>query len=164
VNRWLDVRVEAIPERLRTRDRWVLWRAEHRHDKPTKVPYSIAQPSQRASVDAPPTWGRFDDAVDAQSCPELRMDGIGYVLTAEDQLVGIDLDQCRDRETGVIAPWAQAIVQAINSYTEISPSGAGLRIFVHGTLPGRGRNQNHIEMYTTGRYLTLTGHRIHGAL
>ncbi|MGH8695713.1 MAG: hypothetical protein ACREVS_04510 [Burkholderiales bacterium] len=92
------------------------------------------------------------------------MDGIGYVLTAADGVVGIDLDKCRDPDTGVIAPWALAIVQQIDAYTEVSPSGTGVRIFAPGTLSGGGRNRHHVEMYTRGRYLTLTGHRLHGAL
>jgi primase-polymerase (primpol)-like protein len=162
---WLAVIPDNIPSRLRDRAQWLLWRGEILRDgRPTKVPYMVGYPSRHASVDAPTTWGRFDDAIDAQSCPELRMDGVGYVLTADDGLVGIDLDKCRDRETGVIAPWALAIVQRIDSYTEISPSGSGVRIFARGTLTGNGRNRNGVEMYARGRYLTLTGHRLHGTL
>jgi putative DNA primase/helicase len=159
---WLDVRAEAIPARLRERDQWLAWRGELRDGRMTKVPYRIAYPSQCASVDDPATWGAFLDAIDAQSCPELRLDGIGYVLTSADALVGIDLDHCRDRETGVIEARALDIVQRIDSYTEISPSGTGLRIFSRGVLPPGRRRKDHVEMYDRGRYLTLTGHRISG--
>jgi primase-polymerase (primpol)-like protein len=161
---WLDVRADGIPGELRSRDHWLVWRGEIREGRPTKVPYCIACPSQCAAVDDPATWGVFADAVDAQSCSELRLDGIGYVLTLEDRLVGIDLDHCIDPETGVIATWAMDIALRIDSYTEISPSGAGLRIWARGVLPPGRRRKGHIEMYDSGRYLTVTGHRVRGVL
>jgi putative DNA primase/helicase len=161
---WLGVRPDAIPGQLTGRDQWVSWRGEVRDGRPTKVPIQTAYPSRHASVDDPATWGSFLDAVDAQSCPGLRLDGIGYVLTPADGLVGIDLDHCRDRETGAIEPWALDIVQRVDSYTEVSPSGRGLRIFTRGVLPPGRRRKDHVEMYDSGRYLTLTGHRISGDL
>ena len=162
---WLQPIPDCIPHCLRCRDKWVLWRGEVRDDDtPTKVPYSIRYPDRRASVTDPWTWGRFDDAVDAQSCGELQIDGIGYVLTASDGLVGIDLDKCRDPETGIIATRALDIVRRLNSYTELSPSRRGLRIFAHGALPPGGRNRAGVEMYDRGRFLTLTGHRVHGGI
>lgn len=160
--RWLYIVAVEIPQRLTSRDQWVLWRGVWRAGKWTKVPYQIADPRKPAAVDDPATWGRFDDAVDAQSCSELRLDGIGYVLTEADNLVGLDLDKCRDPLTGAVESWALAIVRQISSYTELSPSGTGIRIFVHGSLPGERRRKGPIEMYTDGRFLTLTGHRIAG--
>jgi hypothetical protein len=54
----------------------------------------------------------------------------GFVFDAErDGIAGIDLDGCRDPTTGEIAEWAMKIVRSINSYTEISPSGTGVKIF-----------------------------------
>lgn len=161
---WLPVEPDAIPLELRARDRWLTWRGETRDGRMTKIPYRIASPSQRASVDDPTSWGSFLDAVDAQSCPELHLDGIGYVLVAADGLVGIDLDKCRDRETGVIESWALDIVQRVSSYAEVSPSGTGVRIFARGALPPGRRRRDRVEMYDSGRYLTLTGHRISGTL
>jgi primase-polymerase (primpol)-like protein len=74
---WLPVIAAEIPSWLTSRERWVVWRAERRAGKVTKVPYRIADPRTRASVDDRTSWGRFNDAVDAQSCPVLRLDGIG---------------------------------------------------------------------------------------
>ena len=161
---WLPVIPETIPTELRRRDQWVVWRAEIRGGKPTKVPYRVASPSRRASVDDPTTWGSFDDAIDAYPRPALHLDGIGYVLTRDDGLVGIDLDHCRDRETGAIEAWALAIVRRIDSYTEVSPSGTGLRIFARGVLPPGRRRKDGVEVYALGRYLSITGHRLAGDL
>ena len=159
---WLHVVPDAIPARLRGRNQWVVWRGERRDGRTTKVPYQVAHPSRHAAVSDPTTWGTFDDAVRVQGSASRQLAGVGYVLTREDGLVGIDLDHCRDRKTGTIAPWALAIVRRIDSYTEVSPSGTGLRIFARGVLPPEGRRKGLIEMYDGGRYLTLTGHRISG--
>jgi primase-polymerase (primpol)-like protein len=85
-------------------------------------------------------------------------------------LTGIDLDKCRDAVTGVIAEWALAIVRRLDSYTEVSPSGTGLRIYARGTKPSHERsvfkgNGRVIEIYDGltsegvpgGRFLTVTG-------
>lgn len=52
----------------------------------------------------------------------------------------------------------------MHSYSEVSPSGTGIRVFVRGKLP-KGARANHdagIEVYDSGRYLTVTGHAIDG--
>jgi putative DNA primase/helicase len=166
VSTWLDVRPDHVPERIRRVPKWVGWRAEERADtrtgemRLTKVPFRIAEPSRTASVDAPETWGSFEDAVEAYGVGVF--DGIGYVLTIDDPVMGVDLDACRDPETGLIETWAAAIVARLRSYTEISPSGRGLRVFLIGLLPGPRRRKGSIELYEDGRYLTVTGHHLAG--
>jgi len=76
--------------------------------------------------------------------------------------VGIDLDHCRDPQTGEITPRALEIVQRLDSYTEISPSGDGLHILVIGQLPRQGNKCGGIEMYSSGRYFTVTGQHLPG--
>jgi primase-polymerase (primpol)-like protein len=86
------------------------------------------------------------------------------MLTKDSGIVAIDLDHCRNPETGELTPMAQRIVDRLNSYTEVSPSGEGLHIFVHGTLPPEGKRRiTGIELYDSRRYLTVTGHRIESA-
>ena len=64
--------------------------------------------------------------------------GIGFRPTGD--IIGSDLDHCRDPVSGEIDEWAWEIIRAIDSYTEISPSGTGIRIFCYGKLPpGGGR-------------------------
>src|SRR5207244_2769510 len=58
--------------------------------------------------------------------------------------------------------WATAIVLLMDSYTEVSPSGTGLKIFVLGTLL-EGAKQGKIyklEIYDQKRYFTVTGHHL----
>jgi putative DNA primase/helicase len=84
------------------------------------------------------------------------------MLTKHNKLVGIDLDHARDPDTGVITPEAQAILDRMQTYTEVSPSGTGLHLFCRGQLPPGGRKRGPIEMYETTRYLTVTGCHVEG--
>jgi hypothetical protein len=79
------------------------------------------------------------------------------VFTATDPYVGVDLDKCRDPTTGALEAWAEAIVQALQTYTEISTSGTGVHCILHGNLPGKRRRKGAIEMYATERYFVMTG-------
>ena len=73
---------------------------------------------------------------------------------------GVDLDACRDPETGAMTAEAHAMILALSSYTEISPSGTGVHILLRGRLlPGR-RRQGHVEIYADGRYFTVTGQHV----
>ena len=155
----LPFRAEGIPEELKRRRQWVIWRLEERNGKSTKIPYS-ALTGKRASSTTPETWAGYEDTVKAAR--EHGYDGIGFVFTAEDELCGVDLDGCLDPETGEIEPWAQEVIQELNSYTEISPSGTGIHILVKGELlDGRNRNGK-FETYDQGQYFTVTGKHLSG--
>mgnify|MGYP002345432775 FL=1 len=107
------------------------------------------------------TWATFEQALEFHRAHDWT-DGIGLVVSDEDDFVGMDLDHCRDAETGEIAPWAKRIVDLMDSYTEITPSQEGLRIFARGALPPSGRKKGDFEVYETGRYLTVTGNHLEG--
>jgi primase-polymerase (primpol)-like protein len=64
-----------------------------------------------------------------------HLTGVGYVFSDGDPYSGVDLDNCRGRETGEIADWAKEIIRGLASYTEVSPSGTGVKIWVKGRLP-----------------------------
>jgi putative DNA primase/helicase len=148
----LSVKPDSIPVELKSiDDAWVLWRYEWVEGRWTKVPYQI-DGKRKAKSDDPSTWGSFDSAI---KCYPEGSGGIGFMLSKEQGIIGVDLDHCIDEIT---KPWALAIVFALNSYTEISPSGTGLRILLKGALPPNHRKKDNIEMYDSGRYLTMTGH------
>lgn len=153
------------PQALLELAQWVTWRKELRH-KPNGDPYWTKVPcnprnGRKALTNTPRTWGTFDQAVAAAR--RYHHDGVGFVVTTSDPFCGIDLDHCRDAETGDIEAWALAIVARMRSYTEISPSGTGLRIFIVGKIPGVDRREGDIEIYDTGRFLTVTGKHIEHA-
>jgi putative DNA primase/helicase len=149
---------DAIPAELTRRRQWVCWRWEQRPDgKWTKPPYN-ARTGGHARANDPDTWAAFAEVQAARG----QYDGIGYVLADGDPYVGIDLDNCRDPAAGTLAPWAAQIVARFQSYSEVSPSGTGLRILIEGQLPPGGRKHDDIEVYATGRYLTITGAHLPG--
>ena len=154
--------VDSIPAELKSKRQWLLWRWEYVQDdegeRITKPPYRPC--GSPAATDDPTTWVTFEEAVAAHKTKEFS--GIGFVLTSVNGFVGVDLDHVRDPATGETKEWAQDIVNRLDSYTEISPSGTGLRIFVYGALPSKGRKRGDFEFYESGRYLTVTGEHLHG--
>jgi hypothetical protein len=151
---------DNIPEELKQIPQWVNWKRAKRDGKTTKPPCTPTG----ANMDAqdPKNWLSFQEAVSAYE-RNPKLDGVGLVLTADLGLVGWDLDRCLD-EAGKPEPWAADIVHKLGGYAEISPSGAGIRVFVKGTLPAGvdGRRQGALEVYSSGRYLTMTGNRLPG--
>jgi primase-polymerase (primpol)-like protein len=99
---------------------------------------------------------------EAEAPEAYRGGGVGYVLVSADPWTGIDLDHCIDPDTGVMLPWAQTIVDAFSSYTELTPSRLGLHIWVTGVLPPIGRKHGLIELYDRARFLTVTGWHVPG--
>src|SRR4051794_32368531 len=120
------VAVENIPHELRDLPRWVAWRYERREPKWEKVP--IGPTGRRASTTDPATWSTFEAALAAYR--ERRLAGIGFVFAEGDPFTGIDLDACRDSDAGTLVPWADEIVRDLDSYTEVSPSGTGVKVLI----------------------------------
>ena len=152
--------VRHLPDELKARRQWVVWRAEPRpgKPKPAKAPYQ-PRTGHRARTDVPATWGTYPQAL--ARFRQGGWHGLGFVFTAGDPYCGIDLDDCRNPKTQEIAPWARQIVEQINSYTEVSPSGRGLHVLVRATLPDHaGRKQGAVEIYDAGRYFAVTGQRL----
>jgi hypothetical protein len=152
--------LEKIPQELKARPQWVLWKSEIRDGKPTKIPYCPQYPKRKAEADNPATWGQFVKAKVVSQ--ENGFAGVGFEFSADDPYTGIDLDKCRDPETGIIKPWAQAIIDRLVSYTEISPSGSGVHILIKGKVPPGGNRKGKVEMYSQARYFTMTGHHLEG--
>lgn len=146
---------------------WVCWRYETRNGKQTKPPMlpfaGETQDHIYADHADPATWGDYDQAVAYQE--ERGYAGVGVVLARG--IAGVDLDHCRDKETGEIDPAAMAIVKRLGSYTEISPSLTGLKIFLRCARPvphgiKKERDGWEIEMYTDRRYFTVTERHLPG--
>jgi hypothetical protein len=118
-----------------------------------------------ASSTSPKTWSTAEAACTAAK--KWALTGIGFVFSDSDAYGGVDLDNCRDANTGEITDWAWQIVRELNSYTELSPSGTGLHTIVRGKLPaGQGNQIAHgdgkVEMFSRARYFTFTGTHVTG--
>jgi len=153
-----------IPEELQNEVCWVLWRSVIRSGKTTKVPWSVHD--QPASSTDPTTWSEFSDTV--MRYRDGYHAGIGFVFAKDGPFCGVDLDGCRNPKTGKIDQWAIPWIEGLDSYTEVSPSGTGIKVFCRSSLNLKGINrkidqpnlhgkQPGIEVYTSGRYFAVTG-------
>lgn len=155
--------------------RFVCWRYEQRGGKSTKVPRR-ADGGGRASTSDPSSWATLERCR-SYAREQKLIDGYGPVLGDLGDgrwLVGVDLDNCID-EIGDLKPWARDIVESVRTYTELSPSRTGIKLFgvANGELPFTSRRQvvrrapdelhhEQVELYTRGRFFTLTGERFPG--
>lgn len=149
----------ALPIELRHHEQWVCWASRERNGKRTKIPIDPSTGAFASTAD-PDTWSTFDGALSHLRSPDVT--GIGFVFTSDDPYVGVDLDDCRDAETGKLTDDVVSIVKRLGSYTEISPSGTGLHILVRGELPEGKRRRGSVEIYSEGRFFTMTGNRLVG--
>lgn len=160
-------RVHLIPDELVERDQWLVWRLTKRG----KTPFQAANPLVLAEADNPATWSSFQVAIDCFADHLDKPDrflGIGYVFSAEDPYVGIDLDDCVQGD--VIHPEARRIIQKIDGYAEISPSMTGVKIWTRAILPQVGNKTGKqkdnmpwggkLEIYRERRWFAVTGWRV----
>lgn len=158
----LDFDPARVPTLLAMQRKWVCWKwlldAKSRW---TKVPIDPAT-SLPGDVTAPDVWHSLDEATAVARASEGAF-GIGFVVTLGMGIVGIDLDGCIDAD-GVVLPEAMEIVRSFDSYTEVTPSSTGLRIFVEASKPAFAKCKRNkafgmkcVEVYEHERYFTFTG-------
>ncbi len=139
----------TLPEHLRELAelrQWVCYR-------PDKVPLR-ASDGWPASTNNPQDWSIFDDAAKAAST---QIDtGVGLVLTAQDDLVCVDLDSYKTSDP-VIQQLHADIENSLDTYCEESPNG-GCHIWLKGSIPSNIKLSKYfVEIYDRNRYMTVTG-------
>lgn len=153
----LSCQSDHVPEQLKAYKQWVLWSVETRDGRATKVLRELNGSHARSNDRT--TWTTYDEVKEWAQ--------IGFVFSPDDPFCGLDLDNSLD-EAGRLKPWAREIVEKINSYTEISPSGKGCKIFGIGKLPRNrifkiegdtrdGEKQSQLEMFDHGKFFAMTG-------
>jgi len=159
-----------IPAELTERPSWVLWRECRRNGKPTKVPYSCN--GRKAKSNDPSTWDTLPTVLRSFEAGEYS--GIGWMFSANGGLVGIDLDGCRNPDSGEISDWAASWIERFSTYTEISPSRTGVKLWCKGSNPKDSGGKKSlaeapvsdkspgVEIYDQGRYFAVTGWRLDG--
>lgn len=149
----LTVKPQGIPDELKQLGRWAVW--HHQVDDRghvSKPPLRADHSGARAYASAPETWASFDQAY---ACYEAHRDvyeGISFALVETDGIIGVDLDHVEEHLLE-----ATEIVRTLDTYTELSPSTEGLRLFCYGYLPPGRRIRDWVEMYSGKRFLTVTG-------
>ena len=150
--------LEYLPAPLREKARFCCWRYEERNGRKTKVPYN-PRTGGMAQSNNPETFAPLPIAAGAMQ----NYDGLGVGIFSD--LGAIDIDHCV--ADGVPSELARDIILTMNSYTELSPSGTGIRIlfwapgFQYDTERYYINNQKRgLEVYIAGctkKYVTVTG-------
>jgi hypothetical protein len=148
---------------------WLIWSWQRgKNRKWTKPPRQAKPPHDLARNNDPTTWSSHGDALAALRAGKAA--GLGFALTGT-VIAALDLDHCRDPETGALAGWAVDLIDEADSYVEITPSGAGVRI-IGTTTDNAGKVHRKfsvadaadgaaIEVYRHAtRYITVTGLRM----
>ena len=163
-----NTELKNIPDEMKRLDQWVIWKPKNVDGKIKKIPYQPSDPTITASSTNPDTWSSYGQAID-------RSDKIGFVFSEDDNIIGIDLDNCF--YDGEMADWAEDLINNLDSYTEYSPSMNGLHIIAKGDPKFAGKEAGfrvspqlvtkkdkersiggeQIEVYKSGRYFTVTG-------
>ena len=159
-------RDKMIPQELTKENIWCVWRREEKGGKPTKIPYNPLT-GNRAETNNPETFGAFDVAEEAYMIGS-EYNGVGILLA--NGYCAVDIDHCC--QDGIVSDLAMQIIQTLQSYTEYSPSGTGLRIifkadnYQYDKAKHYLKNpHNGVEVYMCGitnRFVTITGNTAYG--
>ena len=164
MNALLEPNFATIPSSLRAQPNWLCWCAVHEGGKLRKPPIQAAGQNQGMLADKtnPQHLCSFERAkrfYELHKGDPLQggvVAGVGFVLTKQTGIVGIDLDHCV--EDGIVNTWASGIIESVGGFAELSPSGTGVHIYIKGSLPWPNKRTNEIELYSHNSYLTVTGH------
>ncbi|MDR2446740.1 MAG: hypothetical protein LBD58_05565 [Treponema sp.] len=153
---------DNIPPLLKRRPNWVVWGLPNAPPKAPFDPSSLLMDRPApAKAGVKETWDTYEIAAECVRRGLAR--GIGYEFDGGG-IYGVDLDHVID-EAGTLAPKAREVVGLLNSYTEISPSGSGLHLFVFApgaNITRHRKKDGFLEIYTEGRYFTVTGNACGG--
>lgn len=159
-----------IPAVLQSMPNWVAWKLIERNGEPTKPPFIVGTNRHASSTD-PSTWTTYEVAVASVASTGIgKESGIGFAIggaALDMNLIAIDIDGCLSPD-GTATPWADELMAVAGGYTEITPSGIGLRIIGTGKLPSDGKvfridpavgygDKVQIECYDCKKYITMTG-------
>lgn len=156
---------EQIPEELKWTAQWCIAGADE-HGK-YKLPHAFSH--NGALYRADPT--NASQRVDFESAVEFAEvnppHGIGFVLSATDPYVCIDLDVKNAYNEPNPEKWTSQcdvdrfnkIISAFSSYTERSLSGQGYHIWLRGYV-GKGCKRSGVEVYSQQRFIVCTGNVI----
>ncbi len=156
--------IEQIPAELRHIPRWVCWKGvyDEGRKKWGKPPFD-PETGRMVDYTNAAALNSFDDVVKQYSQHQDMVSGIGFVFPDEG-LTGIDFDNVRDPASGeCVDDWAKRWIERLNSYTEVSPSRTGFKVWIRAKKPGQecGNKKFHVEIYDNKRFFTLTGQRLH---
>lgn len=153
----IEIIERNIPKELKKIDTWVCWFWKWDNKKWTKPPCN----PDGININHLQSSLTFKDCYKAyKNDPNIA--GIGFSLRKDDKFCGIDFDDCL-KKGKPNKRLKQALKHLERSYIERSPGGQGIRVFGVGKPKTRGSSgAREIEIYNSGRYLTITGKPLKG--
>ena len=118
---------DNLPQSLKATGNFCGYRIEQRDGKPTKVPYDLLT-GNKAQSNNKNTFCDYATAIKQAG----SYDGLGVGVF--DGLSAIDIDHCVKAD-GTLTPLAADVVETMDSYAELSPSGKGVRILFAADFP-----------------------------
>jgi primase-polymerase (primpol)-like protein len=163
-----EIYFDNIPQELKDAPNWTLWKYVFRHEKWTKIPFQTNR--EEGDSSDPSKWTTYENAVKVYNGDKNYFDGIGFAFNSSGPFAGMDYDDCIDEKRS-IEPVVESYLNKLNSYTEISPSLEGVKVFTKAKLPveikttegkiqqgfARKKELPEVEVYYGGRFFTVTG-------
>lgn len=156
-----------IPQELQQIPHWVCYKLEWDDGKQklNKVPHDIRGYKVAIKNSNINKYGKFEDALKTYFDHPKGFNGIGFVFTNTNDLIGIDVDNCI--KNGQLNEFHKALIMGLKSYSEFSPSGNGFHVIIKGKLdPSWGNKANDkvngigYEIYEQERFFTFTANPI----
>ncbi len=152
--------LDGIPAALRAELRWAMWKLVWIEERGAWAKVPFRSNGRKAKPNDPETWATYEAAAAAYRKNPAGWAGVGYMLGGG--WVGVDLDGVRDPATGELDPAAAELVRAFGTYTEVSPSGAGVKLFGRADWRGAWHKKPfdggaEIEVYGDTRFFCVTG-------
>ena len=147
------------PQVLMNADNWLCWRKGETdvRGKFSKLPVNPNDVRIIINYQDPNNLLSFSEAKNYYDNNHL-ISGLGFKLNAlpinNSYLIGIDIDMQEGRTESDFEGFRRALNE---TYSEVSPSGKGIRLFGLSDKIINNWSHNHIEVYSTNRYLTVTG-------
>jgi len=155
-----------IPQALTNADNWLCWRKGETdvRGKFSKLPVNPNDVRIIINYQDPNNLLSFSEAKNYYDNNHL-ISGLGFKLNAlpinNRYLIGIDIDMQEGRTESDFEGFRRALNE---TYSEVSPSGKGIRLFGLSDKIINNWSHNHIEVYSTNRYLTVTGRDARGEI
>lgn len=162
-----EVVPDFIPAELKDIPLWANWTPEPRRgggfNKRPLTPNTLLPAAPNNQLQ----FGTFREAMLARN-KSLTAYGIGLLIDGRFGIVAGDIDNCVLGE-GQVTAAAQAIIDSLDTYTEYSPSGNGLRFFCKAKLKKNYSRPHVLELYsgikpktdnsdrTANHFVTITG-------
>lgn len=150
------------PDALRGLKGWLVWhwRQKPGSPKPSKMPYYVSGKVRTGTHGSESDRANLVTFEEAKAFAEKNdFAGVGLALMPEFGITALDFDNCV--KDGVIDPRVEELTAG--TYTELSPSGNGIRAFVMGESPDHkdstpADGSFGFETFHAKGFVTFTGH------